>query len=143
MIVVDASVAAKWFLPEAGSAEAVALQEGPHQLAAPELIRLEVCAAITRRVRDPQKPIPPEAALERCARWLGLLDAGAVALIPEHELLRDATRLSAQVRHPLQDCLYLAASVRDRLPLVTADEPFYRRVAPAFPSVRLLLPQKA
>jgi predicted nucleic acid-binding protein len=48
MIVVDASVAAKWFLPEKGSSAALALQEGPSQLAAPDLIRMEVAAAITK-----------------------------------------------------------------------------------------------
>lgn len=143
MMVLDASVAAKWFLPEPGSAEAVALQEGPHQLTAPELIRLEVCAAITRHVRDPKEPISPEAAAQRCAKWLELLDAGAVVLIPEDELIRDAIQLAIEVKHPLQDCLYLAAAVRGRLPLVTADEQFYRRAGPAFPNVRTLLPLKA
>ena len=46
MIVIDANVAAKWLLPEPGSEAAVALQEGPQQLFAPDLIRLEVAAAI-------------------------------------------------------------------------------------------------
>jgi predicted nucleic acid-binding protein len=143
MIVIDANVAAKWLLPEEGSAEAIALQEGPDQLLAPELIRLEVCAAITRRVRNPEKPIPTDVAEQRCRKWLGLLDAGTVVLIPDGELLHDAIRLSVEVRHSLQDCLYLAASVRHHVALVTADAPFYRRVSVSFPKVRPLVPLKA
>jgi predicted nucleic acid-binding protein len=143
MIVVDASVAAKWFLPENGSEEAIALQEGPHQLLAPALIRLEVRAAIMRRVRDPKTPISAETAIDLCGRWLSLLVGGAVALVPEHELLSAAIRLSAEVRHSLQDCLYLAAAAREGLPLVTADEPFYRRATTAFSTVGPLVPLKA
>ena len=52
MIVIDASVAAKWYLPEKGSDAAVELQEGPDQLFAPDLIRMEVAGSITRRVRE-------------------------------------------------------------------------------------------
>ena len=38
---VDASVAAKWFLPEPDAAAALRLLDGPHRLAAPDLIRSE------------------------------------------------------------------------------------------------------
>jgi predicted nucleic acid-binding protein len=38
MIVVDASVAAKWFLPETGSEEATQLLSGANKLIAPDLI---------------------------------------------------------------------------------------------------------
>ena len=62
MIVIDASVAAKWFLPEIGSDEAVKLQEGTAELIGPELIRMEVAGAITRRVRDKDRPLPPAEA---------------------------------------------------------------------------------
>src|ERR1700722_8424044 len=105
MIVVDASVAAKWFLPEPGAAAAVALQEGEDQLLAPDLIRLEVAAAITRRVRDPQKPLTAKDAEERCGKWFRLLDNAAVELIPQEQLLAEAVKLSIDRKHPLQDCL--------------------------------------
>ncbi len=48
MMIVDANVVVKWFVPEAGSREAIALQSGPHNLAAPSLIRTEVAGAICR-----------------------------------------------------------------------------------------------
>ena len=110
MIVIDASVAAKWFLPEVGSDEAVKLQEGPSELIGPELIRMEVAGAITRRVRDKGRPLPPAEALRHYAVWFRLLEQATIGLIPESEILNDAIKLSVEVRHPLHDCIYLAAS---------------------------------
>src|SRR5580704_2975405 len=112
MIVVDASVAAKWFLPEIGSAAAVELQEGPDQLIAPDLIRMEVAGSITRRVRAEknEERLAPEAALGRCAKWFRLLDQAAIALIPEADLLQEAVNLSVEIKHTLADCMYLAAA---------------------------------
>ncbi len=138
MIVIDASVAAKWFLPEPGSQEAVALQEGPDELFAPGLIRVEVAAAITRRVRSKEKPLPAPEAVRHCSEWFRLLDEAAIALLPEHELLDEAIQLSVNLRHTLQDCLYLAAALRLDAALLTADRPFHERASPFYPRITLL-----
>src|SRR5262245_39797495 len=52
MIVVDASIAAKWYLNEPGSAQAAAILTSDDVLLAPALIRLEVNGAIIRRYRE-------------------------------------------------------------------------------------------
>jgi predicted nucleic acid-binding protein len=139
MIVVDANVAAKWYLPEADSAAAVALQEGQDQLVAPELIRLEVAASITRRVWAEKKEerLAPDLALSRCAKWFRLLDQGNLSLIPEAELMQEATNLSVKIKHTMHDCLYLAAARMHRAPLITADEPFQKRAAVHYPDIHL------
>jgi predicted nucleic acid-binding protein len=67
MMVVDANVAAKWYLPEPDSDKALALLGTPHQLIAPSLIKMDVCSAITRRVRG--KEITPSEAKEHCREW--------------------------------------------------------------------------
>jgi len=46
MIVVDASVAMKWFLNDQDSSQALGLFHQSYKLVAPELIRIEVLAAI-------------------------------------------------------------------------------------------------
>lgn len=51
IVVVDASVAAMWFLPEPASAPAARLLESTCALAAPELMRLEVGSALLKAVR--------------------------------------------------------------------------------------------
>ena len=138
MIVVDANVAAKWLLPEEGSDEAIALQEGPHQLVAPDLIRLEVVAAITRRVRAEKTPLPPKEAVRRYQKWMRLLDQATISLIPESELLAQAVDLAVLIKHPLQDCLYLAAAMQLEAELITADHTFLKRASRHYRHVSLL-----
>jgi predicted nucleic acid-binding protein len=104
MIVIDANVAAKWYMPERGTEAALELLDSPEQLYAPELIRLEVLAAITRRVRKDESTV--EEARSMRHDWFKHLHEGAVWLIPESDVLQDATELSMNVRHTLQDCLY-------------------------------------
>jgi predicted nucleic acid-binding protein len=140
MIVIDASVAAKWLLPEVGSAGAVELQEGPDQLIAPALIRLEVAGSITRRMRAEKKEerLTPEAALSRCAKWFGLLDQAIVSLIPESELLQKAVQLSVEIKHTVHDCMYLAAAKEFGARLVTADRPFRDQASRFYKHIEIL-----
>ena len=140
MIVIDASVAAKLYLPEIGSAAAVELQEGADQLFAPDLIRMEVAGSITRRVRADKKEerLAPDIALSRCAKWFQSLDKAFISLIPEAELLPSAVNLSVEIKHTLQDCMYLAAARSLNARLVTADRPFHDRAVRFYKHIYLL-----
>ena len=137
MIVVDANVAAKWYLPEEGSSQALAVLASPNQLIAPSLIKLEVCAAITRRVR--MKELTPTEAKEDCQEWFDDLREDAVQLVPDAEILHRAIELAIKIRHPLQDCLYLAVAEHYRVPLITADEPFRKKAVTHHPETHYLM----
>jgi predicted nucleic acid-binding protein len=136
MIVIDANVAAKWYMPERGTEAALELLDSTEQLYAPELIRLEVLAAITRRVRKGESTV--EEARSMRHDWFKHLHEGAVWLIPESDVLQDATELSMNVRHTLQDCMYLATAQRLGAPLITADRPFWKKVSPAYKQLSML-----
>jgi predicted nucleic acid-binding protein len=136
MIVVDANVAAKWYLPEAGSEGALEIMAGPHRLFAPDLIRIEVLGSLTRCVRTGEAAV--EETRKRCSDWVRHLGAGAVALIPEAELLDDALTLALQIKHNLHDCLYLAAARRLDAALITADKKFRDRASVLDKRVSLL-----
>jgi predicted nucleic acid-binding protein len=136
MIVVDASVAVKWFFPEPGADEAQQLLQGPEKLIAPALIRLEVLAAITRKVRLQELPI--EDARTACDLWSRALATGALTLTPDQRHLPRAIELAFDIRHPLQDCLYLAVAEYNTGTLVTADPKFAERAARSYAAVRLL-----
>ena len=136
MIVVDASIAAKWYLNEPGSTEAAALLTSAAILIAPALIRVEVNGAILRRFREGKLSL--ERAQEACALWDSDLATGAIRLVPDDILIVPARALAFQIRHTIQDCLYLAAAVdADGARLVTADPTFHARAAPVFPFVDL------
>jgi predicted nucleic acid-binding protein len=136
VIVLDANVAAKWYLPERGTEAAVELMTGPLRLFAPDLIRLEVLSAITRRVRVGEATSAEAAA--QCQRWLDYLSEGGVVLIPEADVLANAVKLSMKVKHPLFDCLYLAAAHQLDAPILTADRPFFDRVKPFHKKISML-----
>jgi predicted nucleic acid-binding protein len=135
MIVVDASVAVKWLIPEAGSEQAIELLKGD-VLAAPDLIRIEVASAVTRRARVGEMEAAEAESL--CESWLTWLGRGALTLFPTDPDLPDAVRFALAIRHPLADCLYLALAARWQTELLTADRRFFERARGAYP-VRLLV----
>jgi predicted nucleic acid-binding protein len=136
MIVVDASIAAKWYLNEPGSEEAAAILTSDSVLLAPALIRIEVNGAIIRRYREGKLSL--ERAREACELWEADLAGGALRLVTDETLIAPARALAFQIRHAIQDCLYLAVSVDlGRVRLVTADPTFHTRAAKKFPFVDL------
>lgn len=136
MIVVDASVAVKWLFPEPGEALARRLLESGERLSAPGLIRVEVAAAIARKVR--LNEIEPKEAEAAIRLWFRSLAEGLIALTPDEEDLEAAFRLAIELKHPLQDCLYLALAERLNAGLITADDLFFGRACQRHPRVRLL-----
>lgn len=136
MIVVDATIAAKWYLHEPGSAEAAALLTSAVLLIAPALIRIEVTGAILRRYGEGK--LSQNLASQACDLWDNDLANGAIRLVPDDALITPARAIAFQIRHALQDCLYLAAATETRATsLVTADAAFHARAAPAFPFIDL------
>lgn len=136
MIVLDASVAAKWFLPEANQAEAQALLVSRSRLIAPLLIRMEVNAAIIQRLR--QGTFKESIARQACRDWENMLGDGMIHLIADEELFSQAVEIAFHSRHALQDCFYLAAAASTGAELVTADETMFDRGRKVVPQMRFL-----
>jgi predicted nucleic acid-binding protein len=137
MIVVDASVAAKWFLFEEDAPHANTLLDGTQKFIAPALIRIEVYAAITRRFRNGEAP--EVEVRQGCQAWLAMLDDGLITLLPSEPEQARAIEMALQLKHPFQDCLYLALAERLQAPLITADPKFVERAAGHYPAVRPLV----
>jgi predicted nucleic acid-binding protein len=136
MIVLDASVAVKTYLEEAGAEAATEFIVGTEKLLAPELIRLEVAGAICRRVRNGE--LEAGEAEMRCQHWLEELDRGLFTLTPDAELLPEAIALSTKLKHPLPDCLYLAVAIQRNAPLITADRAFRERARTLYKQIAML-----
>lgn len=136
MTVVDASVAVKWFFPEPGAEASRELLAGGEGLAGPALLRVEVTAAITRKVRLHE--IQASEAKRAIGLWFRAIADRVVALMPDEVDLPKAVELALQVRHPLQDCLYLALAERLGASLVTADPKFAGRASAVYAKVQLL-----
>jgi len=114
-VVVDASVAVKWVLPEPGSDRAAAIRTADDDLLAPSLAHAEIGSAIWRAVLRGDVP----AAEAR--RDLKVAVGHYRRIIPLAELADRALELATRVRHPIYDCFYLALAERERCALITAD----------------------
>ena len=115
--VIDASVAIKWVVGEAGSEEAVRLIEGP-TLSAPDLLMSE-CANILWKKTRRGELLRDEAILA-----IELLVRANIELVPTRGLAAAATTLSLDLDHSAYDCLYMALTLQRGDVFVTADSRF-------------------
>jgi predicted nucleic acid-binding protein len=118
--VVDASVAIKWVIGEAGSEQALLIRNR-QRLFAPDLLLAECANILWKKARRKELS---EAEAIFGARLL--LRAG-VQLQAMSSLLEPATRLALFLDHPAYDCAYLALSQMLSCTMVTADQRLYRK----------------
>jgi len=122
-IVVDASVALKWYQREPDSEAALVLMNSDDRMIAPDLIVAELCNAAWRlislgQMQVGQMQILTHGAPRAFARLYDLASlaprAGAIALA---------------INQPAYDCFYLALSEAEDAPLFTADRRLIAKVA--------------
>jgi predicted nucleic acid-binding protein len=121
-VVVDASVAIKWFIDELGSDVARALWRDEPDLIAPDLLVPEVCNAAWRKVRRGETH--PAQAQQIAQRLRG----GVLALRPTAPLAARTLELALALDHPVSDCFYLALAEAEQVGLVTADRRLQSRL---------------
>jgi predicted nucleic acid-binding protein len=122
-VVIDASVALKWFIEEEGAAQASALLTGADMLVAPDLIVAEVANAGWKAVRAGS--MLPEQHDHAAARLPLAFDG----LVPLASLAPRAVAISRALNHPVYDCFYLALAEERAATLVTADRRLLARLA--------------
>lgn len=131
--VIDASVAVKWVLDERGSDAALALQA--EQLTAPSLWLIESANALWATAARGQ--ISAKETEER----LAVLRRAPVETTPAEDDLASGLTLANRLRHPVYDCVYLAAALRLDAEMITAHSRFVKacsRDAKLAKRVRLL-----
>lgn len=115
-LVVDASVAVKWILPEPGSTAAAALRWQDMELIAPSLVVAEIGNALWKKVlRGEIEGGDALAAMRTAVAQLS-------EVMPLGQLAPTAIKLATDLRHPIYDCFYIALAQRESATLVTADE---------------------
>jgi predicted nucleic acid-binding protein len=124
VIVVDASLAVKWYLLEKLTFEALdLLAEHQGDIAVPDIFIAEVTGALVRSANiDKARRAECEAAI---ARFMGLFETGALAAFrTETEAIARAAALALDLGHPLKDCIYLVLAMERDCHLVTCDARF-------------------
>ena len=122
-VVVDASVAVKWFVPEIHSAAAVRMLDPEIALYAPDLIGPEFGNILWKKVR--RKEIGREEADEIMNAFAKL----PFEIRPSALLLPAAFELAIELDRTVYDSLYLALAVAEEYVLITADSKFHAALA--------------
>lgn len=124
VVVVDASVAAKWLIAEPDSEIAAMLLDGSFDLHAPRLLASEIGNMLWRRARkgsidDYEAARLAAALLDMPLRWRD-----------DERTCVEAVRIAVELGHPAYDCMYLALALLVGTKVVTADKRFVSAVAP-------------
>jgi predicted nucleic acid-binding protein len=115
-LVIDASVAVKWIVPESGSAAAAALRGEHAHFIAPSLVIAEIGNALWKKASR------GEIIKREAVPALRLAISQFGEIMPFEDLARTALELAIDLRCAIYDCFYLALAQRENAPLVTADE---------------------
>lgn len=119
-VVVDASVAVKWYLDEESSEKAIELRRrwnaSGTRVLVPDFLRLEFTNAISG-----QKHL---TSAEKRRMVHNLLETPFDTPITDPDMIKDALELSLKLNASVYDCLYLAFAIGNKAVLVTADAKF-------------------
>lgn len=115
-LIVDASVAAKWVLPEPDADRAKAVRSSGEAITAPDLVFAEIGNAVWKRAISGE--FSPTMAVEAVSIATRLFST----LIPMSQLADRAIEIAIALKHPIYDCFYLALAQRERAPLISADK---------------------
>lgn len=121
-LVVDSSVALKWFIPEPLREPARNVLDWPEILIAPDFMLAECAAALWRKVRL------DELSEADAQRIVAVLAGGVPELRPTPPLVPHALQIAYQLGQPIADCLFVALADIAGCRLVTADRYFYNRL---------------
>lgn len=123
MIVVDTSVAVKWFIEEPGRDQARQLLDGQLDLIAPDFAIAEVANALWRKQRlGDIDAMQVDEAVRYCPLFFK-------RLVPASSLALDALRIAREISHSVYDCMFLAlAGGLQNGSLLTADERFITKL---------------
>jgi predicted nucleic acid-binding protein len=134
-VCVDASLAVRWFVPEPGSAEALALLADwldAAELWAPDLLYTECANAFRRKVTAGL--MSRDDASDGLRELLGT----EMRLVPDRESAEEALDAALQAGLTVWDASYVVVARRVEAELWTADADLHRLGQQAYPRIRLL-----
>ena len=120
IIVIDASVAAKWFFQEEHSDAALSLLGNPFELKAPDFLYLELENLLCKRTRRKELSISEALEMEDEIRSM------PISSYPSAELRDRAFELALETKSSVYDCLYLTLAETLDGRMVTADGKFFQ-----------------
>lgn len=131
-LVLDASVAIKFYVPEASSERALDWLTRDLDFSVPDIFLVEVAQALLRHCRERR------LTREDLDLAVGDLDQLVDVAVSSGDLIGRALSIAHDLDHRLHDCMYLALADRLGSPLLTADERLVRKVRERASDLRIL-----
>jgi predicted nucleic acid-binding protein len=123
ILVPDAGVGVKWFVPEPDAADAARLLDARFELHTPSYFFTEAASVLQRKVAIDRTLSEPEGL-----DAFRLLRTVPITIHPTEGLLEDAFRHGVRYRRPVFDSLYLVLAAALGARVVTADRRLYNGV---------------
>jgi predicted nucleic acid-binding protein len=120
--VVDASVAAKWFLQEDYSDSAVLLLDKQNQLHSPDFLMLEIDSLVLKRIRRGDILLKDGRDIRKAIRSFPLFYHSYLSL------LDPAWEIAKKSGCSVYDCLYVALGILLNCTVVTADRTLFEKL---------------
>jgi predicted nucleic acid-binding protein len=114
LLVIDASIAMKWVVPEPGTAEAILVQRR-FTLIAPDLLMAECANVLWKKVGR------GEISGEEASIAARVLEHADIELVSVRTLVDASVRLAVGLAHPAYDCAYIALAASQQCRFATAD----------------------
>ncbi|MGE0423963.1 MAG: type II toxin-antitoxin system VapC family toxin [Reyranellaceae bacterium] len=114
-LVIDASVAIKWLVPEDLRQDALALVRMEFELIAPDILIAEIGNIAWK------KQVRGEINLQQSQLIGNRISAYFHEIVPSDSMVSNALDMAIALKHPIYDCFYLACAHQRKAPLVTAD----------------------
>lgn len=121
-LVVDASVAVMWFVPEPHTMTAKEILSREGTLHAPDLFRAEVVSVLCKKIQI--KELKADEGREALNAFMQL----PVQFHPTADLLIPAFEIALESRQYVYDCVYLILAAQLNITMVTADRRFYKAI---------------
>jgi predicted nucleic acid-binding protein len=133
IVVIDASIAAKWFIAEENAFDALELLKSDYELHAPDLIFTEVDNVLCKLIRRGL------LSLEDGFDIHNRISTYPVQSYPSMFFREEAFELALETKSSIYDCLYLALAEALEAPMVTADHKFFQALQNSSLCTRLLM----
>ena len=115
-LVVDASVAVRWYVDAPGTPAAMAVLHSDEALVAPDLVVAEVGNVVWKLVRAGQ------ISYDHGARIAAALPSAFSNLVSAAGLVTRALQISSQLDHPVYDSFYIALAEASHSRVITSDQ---------------------
>ncbi len=123
-LIIDSSVAIKWFVQENQRDHALQILESRKDILAPDFIEIEMANITWKKVRQ------NEIDGSHVKTIVAALPEYIPELLPTSPFIYRAIELAIDLDHPIYDCVYLACAMHQNGLIVTADKRLFNKLQP-------------